>query len=351
MLEAQLPVLLIIAIVLLIILGYSYKLIEYTDILNLPSLIINNLKSLFLKYNNDSNISNTDSRSEENIEIESFSVKPMVLETPLVSKEDELELSTIFVPVVTVNLKPIPEIPEWWNPFLNEFYHLMIVGSTGAGKSTFTYAMITALSHIPKARILILDSHASPDWRLPAVGGEGNYEAIKMGMEVAFGEMEYRRKLWAGGRKKFDPVFIFIDEFLSIQDELPKETKKFMAKMSRQARKFNMRLILLTQSDRVESLGIKGEGDLRQGFTQILLKEKAHESWPEYFRLFHTKYACSIFHNNILDPTVNLDFIPYIANQPVNPKSAWIIKGLPPPKEIEEDILNHLKEFYDELKD
>ena len=168
---------------------------------------------------------------------------------------------------------------------LTDSLHLMLVGESNAGKSTAAEAVLAARVQAGD-QVLILDPHADPTiWRgLPAVGTGRDYAAIAVAMERLLAEMSDRYQRKAAGDTSYPPVSLFIDEWPAIQLHC-KNAGAFMAQMAQEARKVGMRLVVLTQSDRVESLGLSGKGDVRENFTMLLLGNKATAAIPETARM------------------------------------------------------------------
>ncbi|MBA3470779.1 MAG: ATP-binding protein [Herpetosiphonaceae bacterium] len=160
--------------------------------------------------------------------------------------------------------------------------HLMIVGPTNAGKSTMARAVLWGRVE-QGDQVLILDPHAAPDeWSgVPAVGTGRDYPAIEQAMLALLTEMtdRYQQRAERPGYVA-QALTIFIDEWPSIQTHCKATAATFMAALAQEGRKVAMRLVILTQSNRVESLGIAGKGDIRDNFTTLLLAEKALELCP-----------------------------------------------------------------------
>jgi len=156
--------------------------------------------------------------------------------------------------------------------------HVLIVGATGTGKSTAACSLLAQRAQAGED-ILILDPHAGPnDWHgTKAVGFGRDYEAIQTMMDHLLIEMT-RRYEERSVNKDYTPqkLTIFVDEWPAIQSHCA-DAAAFMCEVAQEGRKVGMRLIILTQSDRVESLGLSGKGDVRENFTFVLLGEKALE--------------------------------------------------------------------------
>lgn len=228
-------------------------------------------------------------------------------------------------PVVAA--KPIAEIPgligahEWWQVLVTEVLHLLIVGTSGAGKTTFARAFVAACSEF--ATIVILDPHASPDdWGVDTahiIGAGYEYDEINTAMEVLTGEMKSRYQKRARGETAFTPIFIFGDEWAAVSGSC-KNAPEFMKRVAYEGRKVEMHLCILTQSPGVEALNIKGEGDVRKNFTQILLGSFARKALPQAFE--DIKYPAVLDYQDNLLP-LDTRYIPNLATNPVRPGSVW----------------------------
>jgi hypothetical protein len=214
---------------------------------------------------------------------------------------------------------------------LQRAIHLMIVGPTNAGKSTAAMAVLYGRYRAGE-KIIILDPHADPDtWGgLSVVGAGRDYEAIDEAMEHLLVEMSDRYQRKANRDTDYPAITVFIDEWPSIQLHCKKTAARFMPEMAQEARKVNIRLVILTQSDQVESLGIQGKGDVRENFTMLLLGTKAITAAPATRDL---EWPSALRRGSQLDaiPVITAAF-PAYANAAIDPTCIY---HLTPPKPIE----------------
>jgi hypothetical protein len=149
--------------------------------------------------------------------------------------------------------------------------HLLITGSTGEGKSTIAQYLASQMG----GAVVVIDPHATPtDWSgLPVVGKGRDYEAIASLMTSQIEEMNRRYSRRAAGQPYGEKLSIICDEYAAIC--LEPTTKKvapgWFQTLATEARKVEMQLILLTQSDSVKTLQLEGKGNLRENFNHLRL--------------------------------------------------------------------------------
>ena len=147
--------------------------------------------------------------------------------------------------------------------------HLMILGETGSGKSTICKYLVSQVN----APCLIIDPHASPtDWRGFVVTGSGrNYGDIATEFERLANLMQIRYEARDKGISQFDPLIVIIDEFPAIASSLGKGATDTVKLLAREARKVSIRMCLLSQGAEVKTLGLEGEGSIRECFAMLRL--------------------------------------------------------------------------------
>jgi ABC-type dipeptide/oligopeptide/nickel transport system ATPase component len=147
--------------------------------------------------------------------------------------------------------------------------HLMILGETGSGKSTICKYLVSQVN----APCLIIDPHAAPtDWVGFSVVGSGrNYEAIGSEFERLSELMQARYEARDKGQLEFQPLIVIIDEFPAIASALGRNATDTVKLLAREARKVQIRLCILSQGAEVKTLGIDGEGSIRECFAMLRL--------------------------------------------------------------------------------
>lgn len=153
--------------------------------------------------------------------------------------------------------------------------HVMLLGSTGDGKSTLAKHLAANCS----AYTIVIDPHAAPDdWGdLPVYGAGRKYEQIAKIMAVTLELLQKRFDARDQGVKQFEPIVIICDEYPAIVASAVagKIASSWMKLISREARKVSIRLVVLTQSPEVKAIGLEGEGSVRDNFCFIKLGEFA----------------------------------------------------------------------------
>lgn len=148
--------------------------------------------------------------------------------------------------------------------------HCLIIGNTGSGKSTLTQWFA---SQCQKCKVY--DPDAAPgEWgNLEVIGKGGNFEAINKAMTSDLVELQTRIKIRSEEGDKgllgYETCLI-AEEFPALKDEC-QSAPDWLGKIARRGRKPKMFLIILSQSDNVKTLGIEGEGSIRQNFALIRL--------------------------------------------------------------------------------
>jgi hypothetical protein len=73
------------------------------------------------------------------------------------------------------------------------------------------------------------------------------------------------------GVTQFDPLIVIIDEFPAIASSLGKGATDTVKLLAREARKVSIRMCLLSQGAEVKTLGLEGEGSIRECFAMLRL--------------------------------------------------------------------------------
>jgi hypothetical protein len=166
---------------------------------------------------------------------------------------DEVQAETAVHPV------PLPQLNQ----------HVMIVGQTGEGKSM-------ALREVVDQRddVIVLDPHYLPGaWGAARVLYEP--EKIQSFMAWMLQELDTRMQQRNGGQTAFPSLTVATEELPMLVDQIGSEILPTWKRWMREGRKFGLNMVIVTQSTRVKSLGIEGEGDLLESFNWILELESS----------------------------------------------------------------------------
>ena len=168
---------------------------------------------------------------------------------------------------------PTPQLKTFdWSQLVTDpdtYPHLLLLGKTGAGKSWLAERLIHYLGESQ----LVITPHRKPrDFQgFDVVGAGRNYTAIGLALRGLEREMQSRYERYTAGDESYPFLNVVIDEFPAIAAHT-EGAADIIKDLAREARKVKMRIILISQGDEVKTLGIEGEGSLRECFTFIRLK-------------------------------------------------------------------------------
>lgn len=160
--------------------------------------------------------------------------------------------------------------------------HVLIAGETGSGKST---ALLAVLRRRPN--VVVLDPHDDQaTWEnARVIGGGRNFTAIETYLEQMKQLLSQRYQQRSQGQRQFDPLTVATDEMPAIVSALGRGIDEVWRMWLREGRKVGLYFVVSTQSTRVKTLGIQGEGDLLENFSYVLvLGRLAVTTYPELVR-------------------------------------------------------------------
>lgn len=166
---------------------------------------------------------------------------------------------------------PSPNILD----ILGQAQRALIVGPSNAGKTTLLNHYIRQCQAAGPGEILVIDPHAEPShWRGCKVVGIGsNHPEISETLEKLIRIMEKRYEEIGKGLVKtgqHPPISVIIDEWMSIANMCP-NASHVMIRLLTESRKAAFSVIICSHSQRIKSLGLTGQGDLKEGFTVVKL--------------------------------------------------------------------------------
>jgi len=179
--------------------------------------------------------------------------------------------NTMLFPDAVQGQLPPPNILD----ILSQAQRALIVGPSNAGKTTLLNHYIQRkMAHGP-GEILVIDPHAEPThWRGCKVVGIGsNHAEITDTLDKLIRIMEKRYEEIGTGLVKTGhhaPICVIIDEWMSIAN-MCKNASQVMVRLLTESRKAAFSVIICSHSQRIKSLGLTGQGDLKEGFTVVKL--------------------------------------------------------------------------------
>jgi hypothetical protein len=154
--------------------------------------------------------------------------------------------------------------------------HVMIVGGTNNGKSTFKAFLAAYLRQkYPNCLIITIDPHYREKDMVPVdeVYGQGrDYKNIIEGGQHLITELNRRYEDYGNGVDEFIPTFVFVDELTAISQNT-KDFRPIQHQISCEGRKVGIFLFLNTHSLQVGATGFEKMSDLYDNFTIIRVKQ------------------------------------------------------------------------------
>jgi hypothetical protein len=155
---------------------------------------------------------------------------------------------------------------------------LLVIGETGSGKTTAVRALLPYI----QGQIVIIDPKDHPGkWDMSAVGLDADleYSRIEQACQLLLHELKHRQHRLQQGTDVGEPLTIVCDEFPDVVGECPTAASMFK-KVGRIGRELRVKVIALSQSASVKTLGISGEGDARENYTWLYLGKRAVRVLP-----------------------------------------------------------------------
>lgn len=166
----------------------------------------------------------------------------------------------------------------WMPRLIKEVYHLLIVSSTGSGKTTLIRALCRYLGN--QSKVYMISPKIQKNLDVAGAGYGGNFQEIEEALKKVEIELKHRLTLFAEGESKFEPLYLILDEWTFIKDKI-KGAEDYLKTFSNVGREIGVHLIVSNQSQNVEDLGISGP--VRDNFSKIYLMEKAVSALPGVF--------------------------------------------------------------------
>lgn len=176
-------------------------------------------------------------------------------------------------------VKPLSEWLSLVNDHPDEAPHTLIIGSSGAGKTTLAEAIIATRG----GYLVILDPKWKPGrWgnlKAIPIDDDGRYTQIEAAIKSLLLEFNMRLVSLKLGVTTFADVTVVIEELPTLIVECP-SAATLLKQIGRMGRELRIRVLGLSQSERVKSLGVSGEGDALDNYTLIRLGKAAVGTLP-----------------------------------------------------------------------
>lgn len=174
---------------------------------------------------------------------------------------------------------PLPGLPLYnWDNLPDEAVGVLIVGNSGAAKTSVAVYLLGLFTKNNPAQILALDTHANINtiWRQHGIPVIRDIEAIEEQVKLLIKLLNQRMELTAEELEQEDEIII-------VGDELNANLKRFksseqmqiaLERLGSEGRKFKMTFIGMNQSSNCEDIGISKP--MRNNYALILLGASAH---------------------------------------------------------------------------
>ena len=149
--------------------------------------------------------------------------------------------------------------------------HVLLVGETGAGKTTAATQLATIRTAAGQ-NVVVIDPHAKAgQWADYEVVGRGrDYDAIVARLAGVQNEFNGRyQRLAHDGAAVFRPMTLLVDELPAIAQNAPAAVD-VLKMLLMEARKVNIWILALTQQTNVSALNIKGQSQVLNNFRYVI---------------------------------------------------------------------------------
>lgn len=157
------------------------------------------------------------------------------------------------------------------NALPDRYPHILIIGPTGSGKTTFTMALLASRP----GRIAVLTPKPDPDdWPgvpIVTIDDDGGFSDLTRAFVALDREIKQRLVATKNRHSPGEPLTIICDDWPVLSSECGRPASDLFKLVGRLGRSLRVRLIVLSQSKQVKSLGLDGEGDALSNFARVTL--------------------------------------------------------------------------------
>ena len=150
---------------------------------------------------------------------------------------------------------------------INVGHHFLLIGDTDSGKTTLAKHFI---NHIGISNTIVCDPHAKHNNWPDNVKVAQRYDEIVKVIQATVKLMDNRYD--KPGQYKL--VLLVIDELPSIIDNAKSDVGPMIRRLSREGRKVDIRLLIMSQGENVGDLGQKGYSSMKYNFVKVLLTKQ-----------------------------------------------------------------------------
>jgi hypothetical protein len=172
------------------------------------------------------------------------------------------------------NPLPLALVLSHLNDRPDDVPHVFVIGSSGAGKSTFARLLLAQRVNRGETYILLTGKRSSVFADVPCIGrdpigadGVLRFDTARAACTALLQEIARRDELPAEQRT-FTTLNVVIDDASILLSELP-EAAEVLRVVGLLGRELRIRLIVLTGSLLVKELGLEGRSDLREHFAVV----------------------------------------------------------------------------------
>jgi len=145
---------------------------------------------------------------------------------------------------------------------------------------------------------------------------EGDFRPLRAAGKAVLRESLRRNTEGRRGNLDWPSLTVVIDEFFVSLAEV-EELGRLLKLISSVGRSLRIRLVLMSQSNRVKSTGLEGLGDLRENLTTVLLGRWATDELPDAARHAISPKKAGVIFDGAEPVIINTRNVPSIAERPI----------------------------------